>query len=396
MESTPSPDPSLDRFRGLFGRHPQLIVRSPGRVNLIGEHTDYNAGYVLPVAIDRRVEVLAAPLSAPEIRIHSIAFNETAHFPLDRIEPQEPAHWSNYVRAVAWALQQAGHGLAGSELLVAGDLPPGAGLASSAAMETATARALLELSGDSIPDQRLARLCQKAEEEFVGVRCGIMDQMASLLAREGHALWIDCRDLKHSWVPVPAEATIVVVDSRRRRRLRDSGYNARRRECRQAAALLGVETLRDLSRRDLDEAACRLPPNLRRRVRHVVTENERVAEAVRALEGGDLSRLGRLMLESHTSLRDDYEVSSPELDLLVETAVAIEGVHGARLTGAGFGGSTVNLVRSDAVIPFRRAMIRAYQEATGLRPEIYLSRGTGGFSVTRAAERPSVARTAAE
>ncbi|MFQ5945453.1 MAG: galactokinase [Anaerolineae bacterium] len=394
MEATPSPDPSLDRFRSLFGRDPLLLVRSPGRVNLIGEHTDYNAGYVLPVAIDRRVEVFAAPLSVPEIRIHSLVFNETVVFPLGRIEPLDPPHWSNYVRAVAWALQETGRGPIGSELLVAGDLPPGAGLGSSAAMETATARALLELSGGSLPAERLARLCQKAEEEFVGVRCGIMDQMASLLARDGHALRIDCRDLKHSWVPVPAEATIVVVDSGRPRRLRDSAYNTRRLECRQAAELLGVETLRDLSHRDLDEADSRLPPKLRRRVRHVVTENERVAEAVGALEDDDLSRMGRLMLESHTSLRDDFEVSTPELDLLVETAITTKGVHGARLTGAGFGGSTVNLVRTDALMPFRQAVAQAYQDATGLRPKIHLCRAAGGISVT-SAETQGVAWTTA-
>ncbi len=395
METTPSSDPALDQFRGLFGQDPLLVVQSPGRVNLIGEHTDYNAGYVLPIAIDRYVTLFAAPLSIPEIRVHSVGFNETIVFPLEGINAAEPPHWSNYVRAVAWALQEAGHEPAGSGLLVAGDLPSGAGLGSSAALETAIARALLELSTSTMPAEQLARLCQRAEEEFVGVRCGIMDQMASLLARFGHALWIDCRDLKHDWVPIPADATIAVVDSGRRRSLRESGYNIRRRECRQAADLLGVEALRDLSHRDLDGAISQLPPKLRRRVRHVVTENERVAEAVGALEDDDLSRLGQLMQESHASLRDDYEVSSSELDFLVETAMSVDGVHGARLTGAGFGGSTVNLLREDAVTDFRLTMARAYHDASGLRPEIYLCQAAAGVSVTHAADRQGVVQTRA-
>jgi galactokinase len=293
--------------------------------------------------------------------------------------------WRNYVRGVAWALAEAGHRLRGLDLAFTGDVPAGAGLSSSAALEVALAAAFAATSDLSLERRDLALLAQRAENGFVGVQCGIMDQLAAVFGREGHALLIDCRSLEVEPLPLALEergAAIVIVDSAVRRSLGDSAYNERRRECADAAAALGAPALRDVSAQALEARRPGLPEALYRRARHVLTEEARVAAAALALRRGDLATLGRLLYESHESLRDDFEVSCPETDLLVELAVGVEGVLGARLTGAGFGGCTVNLVREEALDAFRRQVVAAYQERTGLPARMHPVRAAGGLQVS--------------
>ncbi|MFQ6059543.1 MAG: galactokinase, partial [Anaerolineae bacterium] len=338
-----------NRFEALFGRPPTIVVRAPGRVNLIGEHTDYNEGFVLPVAINRSILMAAAPRHDREVRLYALNFEEGAAFSLDHIEHDEKRVWSNYQRGVAQVLQEQGLRLVGLEACIWGDIPIGSGLSSSAAVEVATAYTFQTLSGFSLDHAEMALLCQRAENEFVGVQCGIMDQFIACLGRRDHALLLDCRSLDYEHVPLPPPlappklggtggAAIVVCDTMVRRGLVDSEYNARRRECAEGARLLGVKALRDVSVEAFERRQGELPEIVRRRCRHVVHENQRVLDSVEALRRGDLAEFGRLMNESHRSLQEDYEVSCRELDLMVEVARQVEGVYGSRLTGAGFGG----------------------------------------------------------
>ncbi len=372
-------------FQETFGRPPTIVSRAPGRVNLIGEHTDYNQGHVLPLALDRTVTVVAAPRDDAAVRAHSLEFGEDAAFPLDGIQPLADGGWRNYVRGVAWALSGAGHSLRGLDLLIAGDVPIGAGLSSSAALEVALTAAFRAACGLSIDDRELALLAQRAENDFVGVQCGIMDQLAAVFGRRDHALLIDCRSLEVEPLPLPLEQLgmrLIIVDSAVRRTLSQSAYNQRRHECLRAADLLGVAALRDVDESSLESRGKALPQHLFRRARHVVTEEARVLAAASALRCGDLDALGRLLFESHESLRDDFCVSCPELDLLVELAGRVDGVLGARLTGAGFGGCTLNLVREEAVDEFRRRVVGEYRRATGLRAETHLCRPSDGLKLT--------------
>jgi galactokinase len=321
------------------------IARAPGRVNLIGEHTDYNDGFVLPVAIDRYTTVEARDREDRRVTVAALDLGESDSFEIDAIERTNT--WADYVRGVVELL-----GLSqGADLRISSEVPLGAGLSSSAALEIAVGRALSRL-----PGPELALLAQRAENEFVGVKCGIMDQFTSANAHAGHALLLDCRDLSYRHIPLPQSAVIVVCDSRIERRLAASGYNERRASCEAAARLLGVPALRDAT---LDQVES-LPPELRHRARHVVSENERTVAAAAALERGNLAQVGRLMDESHVSMRDDYGIVPPQLDKLAAAARAVDGCFGARLTGAGFGGCTVNLVRADAA-----DSVKAAAEALG-------------------------------
>ena len=374
------------RFRQLFDTEAAVVVRAPGRVNLIGEHTDYNDGYVLPVAIDRSVLLAASPRPDRRVIVHALDFDQRAEFFLDDITRDTEHPWSNYQRGVAWVLQSEEFTLPGLNVALISDVPIGAGLSSSAAVEVAAAYAWRVLGKLELDLVRLALLCQRAENEFVGMSCGIMDQFISALGQRDSALLIDCRRLDYELVPIPARTAIIVADTRVRRELVASEYNARRRECEEGVRLLqrylpGITALRDVSPVQFAEHQDRLPDIVRRRCRHVVHENDRVLRAVAALRAGDVGTFGQLMNESHTSLRDDYEVSCRELDMLVEAAWRVEGVCGSRMTGAGFGGCTVSLVDESAVGAFRERVAAAYQAATGTAPEIYVCRAEAGVGV---------------
>ncbi len=364
------------QFENSYGRPPAIVVAAPGRVNLIGEHTDYNEGYVLPVAVDRYILVAAGPRKDRKVSLRALNLGEEDAFSLDEIERGE-REWSNYGRGVAWEMERAGHRLQGMEAVIWGDLPMKAGLGSSAALEVALAYSFQLLSNLEIEPLQLALLCQGAENGFVGVQCGLMDQMTSALGEKGHALLIDCRSLDRQLIAVPPEVDIVVADTGRRRGLLDSQYNLRRQECREGARLLGVPSLRSLSPKELAKRRSDLPPTIYRRVRHVVSENQRTLEAAEAL-GGNLEAFGRLMYDSHHSLRHDFEVSCPELDILVEAARKVSGVYGSRLTGAGFGGCTVSLVSREAVPEFQARVAKEYEKATAKKPTIYVCRPAQG------------------
>jgi len=370
-------------FRQTFGGEPEGVVRAPGRVNLIGEHTDYNEGFVLPMAIDRAVVIAARRRHDRRVLLRALDFGAASAFDLPAIAPDPAQPWSNYVRGVAFVLQRRGLDLPGLEAVIAGDVPIGAGLSSSAAIEVASAMTWRAIGGFALDGVTLALLCQQAENEFVGMRCGIMDQFIATLGRAGHALLIDCRNLAQRPVPLPAGVRIVVCDSRKRRGLVESAYNQRRQECEEAvrrlqAVLPGVRALRDVRPEELRQHQDLLPPIVLRRARHVVEENARVLASVAALEAGDLATFGRLLNESHASLRDLYQVSCVELDALVEVAQAQSGCLGSRLTGAGFGGCTVSLVRTAAVADFAAAVARGYTARTGLTPEVYVCQAADG------------------
>ena len=335
-------------FRERTGRDPEGVWAAPGRVNLIGEHTDYNDGFVLPAAIDRLVLVAAGKRAGGRLRLWSLQAEPPADLELAGIGPGKVGGWAAYPAGVAWALGQAGVELDGADLVVDGDVPAGSGLSSSAALECATATALADLGGAGLDRAALAGLARRAENEVVGVPSGVMDQMVSMLGRAGHALFLDTRSLGTEQVPLPLEAAglcLVVIDTRAGHRLVDGAYADRRAACQAAAAVLGVPALRDATPALLERYATALGDPGLRRARHVVTENARVLAAVELLRAGDLDRLGPLLAASHASLRDDYEVSSPELDTAVEAAVAA-GAVGARMTGAGFGGSAIALVET--------------------------------------------------
>jgi galactokinase len=340
--------PVVAAFRERTGRDPEGVWAAPGRVNLIGEHTDYNDGFVLPAAIDRLVLVAAGRRAGGRLRLWSLQAEPPADLELAGIGPGKVGGWAAYPAGVAWALGQAGVELGGADLVVDGDVPAGSGLSSSAALECATATALADLGGAGLDRAALAGLARRAENEVVGVPSGVMDQMVSMLGRAGHALFLDTRSLGTEQVPLPLEAAglcLVVIDTRAGHRLVDGAYADRRAACQAAAAVLGVPALRDATPALLEQHATALGDPGLRRARHVVTENARVLAAVELLRAGDLDRLGPLLAASHASLRDDYEVSSPELDTAVEAAVAA-GAVGARMTGAGFGGSAIALVET--------------------------------------------------
>jgi galactokinase len=380
-------------FSERFGREPALIVRSPGRVNLIGEHTDYNLGYVLPAAIDRYTKLAAAPRSDNVLRVHSETVGESLEIDLEGhlALVGEASHWSNYVRGVAWWLRDQQFTPVGGDILVWGDLPVGSGLSSSASFLMGLMAAMMSLAGWSVPRPTMARAAQSVENEFIGVPVGIMDQMVIGLAEPDSALLIDCRSLTTTAVPLNLEAnalSLVIVNSGVSRDLAGSAYEKRKSECEAAVGALRVVTydlniksLRDVTIQMLSSHGSKLYPTLYKRAKHVVTENERVLQTVGALSVGDYETVGHLMNDSHESLKTDFEVSSPFLDRLVELAQESEGVLGARLTGAGFGGCTVNLVKNEALPTFRRDVVRRYAEETSLKADTYVVRPVGGLEV---------------
>lgn len=383
--------PGLDRFKleaeftRLSGTRPRLF-RAPGRVNLIGEHTDYNEGFVLPMAIDRETVVAAAARNDRLIRARSYSQSEAAELDLDRPGSPRRGMWFDYVEGVAQALIARGKVLRGADLLIQSNIPVGAGLSSSAALEVSIGFALLAISDQELDMLSLALAGRDAEHNYVGTMCGIMDQYTATFARAGHALQIDCRSLDSTLVPVDVSDTaIVVCDTNVKHNLASSEYNKRHAECQQGVQLLrevlpDITALRDVTMNQFDEYQDRLPELIRRRCRHVITENARTLRAAEALEARDLITTGVLMAESHRSLRDDYQVSCIELDLMFEIAQSLEQVIGARMTGRGFGGCTINLVRREGLESFCDAILEGYQRETGLTPACYVVTAANGAS----------------
>jgi galactokinase len=381
-----APDTAVRRvFVERFGGRPDIVVRAPGRVNLIGEHTDYNDGFVLPMALNRAAWIALRATGDGHVRVHGVDVGEFGDFSLADVlsaGPPPPGTlqqgWLEYLRGTAWALMDAGHELCGWEGAVAGDVPIGAGLSSSAALELATACAFAQVSDLSWDPGAMALLGQRAENAWVGVNCGIMDQMISAAGRAGHALLLDCRTLIGRHVPLPPGTAVVILDTGTRRGLVDSAYNERRSQCESVAAHFGVAALRDVTSAELAARADELGDLALRRARHVISENERTVEAAEALTRADATRMGALMNASHTSLRDDFEVSSEALDVMVACARGAAGCYGARMTGAGFGGCAVALVATESVESASRAVAAEYHNVTGHEPQVYVCDASDG------------------
>ncbi len=369
------------RFRSHFKSDPQ-IFRAPGRTNLIGEHTDYNDGFVMPAAIGAYCWIAASAREDRRLIVRSENFRETLEADLASPSLLPTKSWSDYSIGVAVMLERHGLKIRGAELLILGEVPIGAGLSSSAAIEVATAYALLSLSGIAVDRAKVARICQQAENDFVGMRCGIMDQFASLNGQEGHAILLDCRSLAFEPVPIPKNVDLVICNTMVKHTLASSEYNRRRADCEEAVRILsgaipGIRALRDVSLAQLESHKSLLPEIVYRRALHVISENGRVIEMADSLKHGEIATCGRLMAESHESLRHLYEVSCAELDLMVELANKRKGILGARMTGGGFGGCTINLVESRFTGEFRTEMSRDYEAATRLSPEIYVCKPAG-------------------
>ena len=381
-------DPALlrraeERFAEQFGAPGPRFAVAPGRVNLIGEHTDYNDGFVLPMAIGRCTAIAFRPRADRRLRAHAVAFGETKELELGALAPPGGSDWLSYVAGVAWALAEDGLQFPGLDAVVDGDVPIGAGLSSSASLELAAARAFAAAGGLPWDAVRMAKLGQKAENRYVGMNCGLMDQFAAAVSRPGCALLLDCRSLAVEPVPLPAGAAVVVMDTGARRALAGSAYNDRRSACEAAVAALkaldpGIRALRDVSAELLERGAPRLDPIVLKRARHVVPENLRPREMADTLRAGDLARAGRLMNDSHASLRDLYEVSCAELDLLTDLARAQPGCYGARMTGAGFGGCAVALVQEGDVAAFGAAVLAAYRAKVDLKAAWFACRPMAG------------------
>jgi galactokinase len=374
-----------ERFAQTFGGGARVAL-SPGRVNLIGEHTDYNDGWVLPMAIERAAVVAFRPRPDGRLRVHAAAYGETREVDLETLRPPGGSEWIAYVAGVAWALREAGHHLPGLDAVVDGDVPLGAGLSSSAALELATARAFADAAGIAWDATAMARLGQRAENRYVGVNCGLMDQMASAVSREGCALLLDCRTLETEPVPVPEEAAVVVMDTGARRSLAASAYNDRRAACEAAVAVLaeshpGIKALRDVDAATLAATEAQLDPLVFRRAQHVVAENRRPLQMTEAFRNNDLPAAGQLMNESHASLRDLYEVSSPELNLVSGLARSHPDCFGARMTGAGFGGCAIALVAAARVDEFSRSVHAAYRAQVDLPSAFFACRPSAGARI---------------
>jgi galactokinase len=374
-------------FERHYGRTPQRAI-APGRVNLIGEHTDYNDGFVLPMAIDLSTEVAfaALPGASASLRVRSSAFaGEEVEIPLG-VQDSRRGHWSDYIAGVLRTLEACGIQPPPSALWIEGRVPPGSGLSSSAALEVAVALALLRLAGESLPGPRVAALCRQAENEYVGTRCGIMDPFVSRLGRAGHALFLDCRSLDVVHVPLPADLEIAIVHSEVQHALASGAYNLRREQCENAVGILAgrrpeVRSLRDVSIGELEQSRSSMEDAVYRRARHVITENHRVEAFVGALEKGQLADLGGLLAESHRSLREDFEVSCAELDLLVELSGRVTDSLGARMTGGGFGGCTIHLARRGRGRAVAEGVADAYAERMGFRPRWWVTSAAAGARV---------------
>src|SRR6266852_4052475 len=382
----------VEAFRKRYGTDENVrVFRAPGRVNLIGEHTDYNLGFVLPIALDLACFVATADSNDGYLHLFSEEKRQSRQWPATDISSLAPSHdWSDYVIGVAQELIRLGYPVEPKLLLIRSTVPEGSGLSSSAALEVSSALALL--SDGDIDPLMLAKLCQRAEVGFVGTPCGIMDQYVSVFAREHAALEIDCRSLENAAVPLPDGIEILAVNSMVKHALGQSAYRERTEECATAVDAIrrldtSVSSLRDVTVALLERAAASMPKVIARRARHVVMENERVNLFVKASRRGDLERMGQLMVESHVSLQHDYEVSSPELDFLVDTAIGVEGVLGARMTGGGFGGCTVNLLRRGMSGRFRSTISHTYRERFGVDPQIFTCRPSDGAGEVKNFER---------
>ena len=376
----------VERFRARFGGDPH-VYRAPGRVNLIGEHTDYNEGFAMPAAIEFYCWVAVGIREDRQLNIYSEEFSAAADADLSFAARQPSKTWSDYPIGVALELEQAGFRLRGANLLIESEVPIGAGLSSSAAIEVATALALVDQSGWTPERLQLALLCQRAENEFVGARVGIMDQFVSLYGQKDHALMLDCRALSFEPLLIPDSVKLVISNTMVKHELASSEYNRRRADCEEAVRRLreflpGIRALRDVSAEQLEQYGSRIPEVAYKRALHVVGENARVLDSAEALRSGDIARFGMRMAESHRSLRDLYEVSCRELDLMVDLAHRQKGVYGARMTGGGFGGATINLVDARYAGEFKEKMAKSYQRETGLVPQIYICKpaeGAGPF-----------------
>jgi len=374
------------RFEQAFRAHPS-ISSAPGRVNLIGEHTDYNDGFVLPCAIGFRTYVAVHAREDNKLILCSEEFTGQFEFDVNALPAAHQGIWCDYPVGVAVALRNKGFPLLGANVMVQGEVPLGAGLSSSAALEVASALAFLGLSGGSLPLPQVAQLCQRAENEFVGARVGIMDQFVACLGKAGHALMLDCRSLAYQFVPIPPGVSIVICNTMVRHKLAGGEYNVRRAECEEGVRLLakripGIAALRDVSVAQLEKYRGGLPEKIYQRCEHVVWENQRVLESSKALAIGDLSAVGEYMAASHRSLRDLYQVSCFELDSMVESAQGLPGFFGGRMTGGGFGGCTVNLVNTPDAQAFAERIASRYQERTGIHPDVFVSAASDGASVT--------------
>ena len=376
-----------ERFSQRFGRKPR-IFRAPGRVNLIGEHTDYNDGIVLPAAIDLYTWAAVAPRSDHMLHVFAEDLNEQAQIDLRTLDSHRRNHWSDYIQGVASILQGLGIALSGADIAIQSTIPSGAGLSSSAALEVSIATALLAVSNRSLPLLEIAKLCQRAEIEFVGARVGIMDQFASCFGSAGHALLVDCRSLDHTLLPLPPGIAIVVCNTMVKHGHSSGEYNQRRAQCEQGVQMLkrflpNVTALRDVTPAQLLSYRNDLPEIIFRRCHHIVSENERVLRFVQALRQRDLMTLGSCMAESHLSLKNDFEVSCRELDVMVQLASAFTGIVGSRMTGGGFGGCTINLVKSESVESFTNHISTGYKQIIQIVPEIYvLQAGSGAVEVS--------------
>ena len=372
-------------FSSRFHQQPTMVVRAPGRVNLIGEHTDYNDGFVLPVAVDRAAWLAVAPQDEPWATVRALDMHgDERTFPVDRV-PSSDGGWSDYPMGVVWAFLERSLQPSGIKSVLSSDVPVGAGMSSSAAVELAFAYSWNVLGdlGIDLPD--LALLCQLAENKYVGVNCGIMDQMISACGKAGHAMMLDSRSLERDYFSMPKGVAILVADSMVRRSLSTSEYNIRRAQCEQAVSILaeylpGIKALRDVRVEDLQQHQEHLPEIVYRRARHVVTENDRVLRLSKKLSQGKLDDVGELLVLGHNSLRDDYEVSIVELDTLVAAATEVEGCYGARLTGAGFGGCIIALVDEDAVPDVENHITQVYTQKHGKSPAVYVTRPADGVS----------------
>lgn len=376
---------SVEMFAKCFGHEPRWKAAAPGRVNLIGEHTDYNDGFVLPMAIERYTVFVGDRNTTREVTLHSVTTGETASFSLrSKVQRGKPS-WSNYVRGVVAGFQQRGIKVSGFNAVIDSNVPFGGGVSSSAALEVAAATLLEAMAEQKLDPIDKALLCQRAEHEFAGVPCGIMDQFTSVLARKDHALMLDCRSRTATPVPMADPSiTVLIINSNVRHKLVDGAYANRREQCETAARILKVRALRDATLKDLNAARKAMDPVVFRRARHVITENERTLQTARCLQAGNWSQVGELMYASHASLRDDYEVSCLELDAIVEIAQSIsrnEGMIGCRMTGAGFGGCAVGLVRTPALKAVARKIEEGYEKKTGNLPAIFSSRPSDGARI---------------
>jgi galactokinase len=354
------------------------LYQAPGRINIIGEHTDYHDGFVLPATVDLYTWAAVSPRQDRTLRVHACNDGRTVSIDLDQIRAGEGGGWVDYVKGVAWSLASEGLDLSGADVAFGGNIPLGGGLSSSASLEVLLAVALLDVAGLDLDRTRIARICQRAEAEYVGMQCGIMDQYVVACGSRGQAMMLDCRSLDYNLLDLPARSALMLVHSGVKHELATGSYNKRRDECRQAVEIIGsvlpgMQSLRDLEADQLNEHRALLSDVLYRRCRHVVTEIERVERACTALADGDADVLGNLMDASHRSLRDDYEVSCPELDLLVDIATGCEGLRGSRMMGGGFGGCTISLVDSDKADHAARMISDQYSRETGREPWIHVA-----------------------